>query len=152
MLGLPNQSIEVLEDSLDKVIKIEPEHISVYSLILEEGTKLEEMVNNHDIQMIDEEIERKMYWKVKLELEKNGYIQYEISNFSKPGYMSKHNLDCWNQKEYIGVGAASHSYISAIRYSNETSIEKYIKNTKNKIIHERQTKEDMRKRIYDIST
>ena len=83
MLGLPNQTMEILLDSLEKVIKLEPEHISLYSLILEEGTKLYEMIEEKKIKMIEEDLERKMYWKTKEILEKSGYVHYEISNFAK---------------------------------------------------------------------
>lgn len=143
MLALPNQTIEILEDSLNKVISLAPEHISVYSLILEEGTKLYDLVESGETKLVDEDTERKMYWQVKNILEKNGYSHYEISNFAKEGYESKHNLNCWEQKEYLGIGAAAHSYCNKKRYSNTDNIEEYIKNIneeKNtKIIHEIQT-------------
>lgn len=147
MLGLPNQSLDILRNSLDKVILLDPEHISLYSLILEEGTKLYDMVEKSKLKMISEDLERKMYWETKKALEEAGYIHYEISNFAKTGYSSKHNIDCWNQKEYIGIGAASHSYLDKMRYSNIASIEEYIENVNlgkfgnNIIIHENQTKE-----------
>lgn len=70
MLGLPNQTLEDIEKSVNDVINLNPEHISIYSLILEDGTKLEEMVRNSKLEMIDEDIERKMYWKTKETLEK----------------------------------------------------------------------------------
>lgn len=66
-----------------------------------------------------------MYWYVKNTLELNGYNHYEISNFAKKGYESKHNLNCWEQKEYIGLGIAAHSYMGGIRYSNTVDLEKY---------------------------
>lgn len=143
MLALPNQTIEILEDSLNKVIGLEPKHISVYSLILEEGTKLYDLVESGETKLVDEDTERKMYWQVKNILEKNGYNHYEISNFAKRGYESKHNLNCWRQKEYLGMGAAAHSYCDKTRYSNVETIEEYIRNInegKNtKTIHEIQT-------------
>lgn len=149
MLALPNQTIEILEDSLKKVITINPEHISVYSLILEESTKLYDLVENEEIKLIDEETERKMYWKVKNILEQNGYNHYEISNFAKNGFESKHNLNCWKQKEYLGMGTAAHSYINKTRYSNTETIEEYINNIsegKNtKIVHETQKESDEQK-------
>lgn len=146
MLGLPNQTIELLENTVNNVIKLEPEHISVYSLILEEGTKLEEQITNGELNLPDENTERIMYHLVKEILKQNGFIQYEISNYSKISFESKHNLDCWNQKEYIGFGIAAHSYIDMERFSNTTDIEKYIKNIKNEyvednyIINEKQDK------------
>lgn len=147
MLGLPNQSLDDLQDTIQKVSKLNPKHISVYSLIVEDKTKLKDRVDNKEIKLPNEDIERKMYWNTKTELEKSGYIHYEISNFAKKRYESKHNLDCWEQKEYIGIGVAAHSYIDNIRYSNTESIEEYIeKNLKIiKQINEEQTKDSKMK-------
>ncbi len=101
MLGLPEQRLDMLEKSLNEVINLNPEHISVYSLILEEGTKIHNMVKEGKIKLPDEKLERQMYWTVKEKLEENGYIHYEISNFAKKDYKSKHNSNCWEQEEYI---------------------------------------------------
>lgn len=144
MIALPNQTIQDIKENLEKIIKLNPEHISVYSLILEEGTPFYNKYNENKIRLPDEELERNMYWYVKNTLENNGYIHYEISNFSKKGFESKHNMNCWNQEEYLGFGVAAHSYNNKIRYSNTNSIEEYIKGS-NKIIHEKQTLEDMQK-------
>lgn len=134
MLALPGQTIGMLEASVQEIIKLNPEHISIYSLILEEGTKLYEMVNSNKIELPTEEQEREMYWEVKNLLEKNNYNHYEISNFSKKGFESKHNMNCWEQREYLGFGAAAHSYYNNIRYSNVTEVEEYIENiNKNQI-------------------
>ncbi len=130
MLALPNQTIEDLEESLQKVINLKPNHISLYSLILEEGTKLEKMVSENIVKLPEEDLEREMYWKTKRILEKNGYNHYEISNFAKEGYKSKHNMNCWNQKEYLGFGVAAHSYVNRKRYCNTNNIEEYISNIK----------------------
>lgn len=119
MIGLPNQSIQNIKEDLNKIIALNPEHISVYSLILEEGTKLYQKYENNEINLPNEELERNMYWYVKNTLENNGYKHYEISNFSKKGYESKHNMNCWEQKEYLGFGLSAHSYINGTRYSNE---------------------------------
>ena len=145
MIGLPNQKILDVKNSLEKIIKLEPEppnHISVYSLIVEENTPIEQMLESGELELPDEELERNMYWYVKNFLELNGYKHYEISNFAKLGNESKHNLDCWNQKEYVGFGVAAHSYIDDVRYGNIGNVEEYIKNCengefeKNKIIDE----------------
>lgn len=147
MIGLPNQTIIDVEESLEKIIKLNPEHISMYSLILEEGTKLKEQIDNKEFEMIDELIERQMYDLVVYKLKEAGYNHYEISNFSKENKESKHNQNCWNQKEYIGIGVSAHSYTNKIRYSNIDDIDKYIENFKNKkdednlIFHEKQDKE-----------
>lgn len=83
MLGLPNQTLEDIKNSLNEVINLKPEHISIYSLILEEGTKLEKMINDKKLSMIDDKLERRMYHETKRILEENEYIHYEISNFAK---------------------------------------------------------------------
>ena len=150
MIGLPNQTLAEVQDSIEEIVSMEPEHISVYSLILEEGTPLFKKVEE-GLELPDEELERKMYWTVKQILETNGYNHYEISNFAKQGYESKHNLDCWNQKEYIGFGVAAHSYTNGIRYSNIENLEQYIKNyeedkiEENLVFHEKQDMEAMQK-------
>lgn len=131
MLGLPTQDLFILEESLQNVINLNPEHISLYSLILEEGTELEKLVLNNQLEMISEDLERKMYWKTKDILEKNGYKHYEISNFSKPGFESKHNVSCWEQEEYIGFGLSAHSYINKKRFSNIENLQEYISNIEN---------------------
>ena len=149
MIGLPNQTIYDVEDTLNKLIKLDVTHISVYSLIVEEGTKIEKLLNDGTLKLPDEEIERYMYWFAKRKLEENGYIHYEISNFAKIPYRSKHNLDCWNQKEYIGFGVSASSYEEGVRYRNKDEIEEYIKNIeadeerKNVIIDEKQDKQTM---------
>ena len=150
MIGLPNQTLEEVKDSIEEIVSMEPEHISVYSLILEENTPLFKKVEE-GLELPNEDLERKMYWAVKQTLEQNNYIHYEISNFAKKGYESKHNLDCWNQKEYIGFGIAAHSYTNGIRYSNIENIEQYIKNydedktEENLVFHEKQDMEAMQK-------
>ena len=126
MIGLPNQTIEDIKRSLEEVIQLNPTHISVYSLIVEEGTVIAQKIENHQLQEMDEEFERNMYWYVKNTLELNGYIHYEISNFAKKGKESKHNLNCWRQKEYIGIGLAAHSYLNYVRYTNTSEMEQYI--------------------------
>ena len=126
MIGLPEQTIEEIKQDLDFVINLNPTHISVYSLIVEEGTKIEKMITSGKLKLPDEELERNMYWYVKNTLELNGYTHYEISNFAKKGKESKHNLNCWEQKEYIGLGVAAHSYFNNIRYGNTNNLQKYI--------------------------
>ena len=151
MLALPEQDIEILQKSVEKVIELQPEHISIYSLILEEDTELMNMVNSGRAKLPDENQEREMYWKTKRILENNNYNHYEISNFSKEGYESKHNMNCWEQKEYLGCGIAAHSYYDNKRFSNTIKLEEYINNIKNKqvekniTVNEIQSKEDKEK-------
>ena len=130
MLGLPNQTVQDLKESIEQVVELNPNHISVYSLILEEGTEMFKDVEDKKLKLPSEEIERQMYWYVKNKLELLGYKHYEISNFSKEGKESKHNLNCWNQEEYLGFGIAAHSYFENKRYCNTSILEDYIKNIK----------------------
>jgi len=145
MIGLPTQRVNGVEEATDKLLKLEPNHISIYSLILEEDTNLEKRVKNQEIFLVNEDEEREMYWIAKRKLEDAGYIHYEISNFAKKGYESAHNLDCWNQHEYIGFGVAAHSYLNKKRYSNTKDLKKYIAKAKENVfekeIHEIQTEE-----------
>ena len=151
MIGLPNQTIEDVNESLEKIIDKKPEHISVYSLIIEENTKMFDLINEGILELPSEDLERKMYWRVKETLELNGYNHYEISNFSKFGFESKHNMNCWNQHEYLGFGVAAHSYFDGMRYSNINDLKQYIENFKNEeavynvVFHEKQDKEEMMK-------
>lgn len=153
MIGLPNQTFNDIKNELEEIIKLESNHISVYSLILEENTKLEQMVESKQVTLPDEELERHMYWYVKNFLELKGYKHYEISNFAKAGFESKHNKACWEQKEYIGFGLGAHSYIDNVRFSNIGDLRKYIDNLSmsnfegNIIIHEVQDLE-MREKEY----
>ena len=155
MLGLPGQDIEILKKSLEKVVdlKPEPKHISVYSLIVEENTKIEQRISSGELSLPDDEEERRQYHYMKNFLELNGYKHYEISNFAKPGFESKHNMNCWEQKQYVGFGVAASSYVKGVRYTNTSSLEKYL-NVKTivgndfetvKIIEETQNKLDMEK-------
>lgn len=148
MIGIPNQTIYDVEDTLNKLIELDISHISVYSLILEEGTELTRLVNLNKLSLPDEEIERYMYWFAKRKLEDNGYIHYEISNFAKPSFRCQHNIDCWNQKEYLGIGLNAASYMNNMRYKNVSNLRQYISNVENNkwqantIIEEKQTKRD----------
>ena len=149
MLGLPTQTISDLKESLEKIINLKPapKHVSVYSLIIEEGTEIEKKISKGELQLPEEAEERNQYKYTKNYLELNGYKHYEISNFAKSGYESKHNMNCWEQKQYVGFGLAAHSYINGCRYSNTCDLEEYIsKESKDvKTIHEEQTLEDMQK-------
>ena len=151
MIGLPKQNLSDVEKSVQKVISLNPEHVSVYSLIVEEGTSLEKQIQEGKLILPKEELERKEYWTVKNLLEASGYEHYEISNFAKPGKESRHNLDCWEQKEYLGFGVAAHSYTDGVRYSNRANLEEYIRNyqeqrpEKNFVFHEKQDEESQKK-------
>ena len=120
--GINGESVNDLKEELDKFILLDVNHISIYSLILEDNTMLK--INNY--KEIDEDLNRDMYDYITEFLESNGYIQYEISNFSKMGYESKHNLTYWNNDRYYGFGLGASGYIENIRYTNTRSLSKYI--------------------------
>ena len=143
MLGLPTQTLEELISSVREIIYLNPEHISLYSLILEEKTLLFEKVKDGKLKLIDEELERKMYWKTNKLLKQSGFNHYEISNFAKEGFESKHNINCWQQNEYLGFGIAAHSYIQNKRFSNITNLEEYIDNIVNNQFDKNRTIEEI---------
>lgn len=126
MFGLPDQSVEVFKNTLKDVVSLNPEHISSYSLIIEEGTPFYKMYEDDKLNLPSEEEERDMYRMCVEYLGTNGYHQYEISNFSKEGYECRHNKVYWEFEEYIGCGSASSSFVDDTRYRNEEDIEKYI--------------------------
>ena len=128
IVGLPGQSIYDIEDAIDQIVDYGLQHVSVYSLIIEEGTPLEEMLKNGELKETDEELERYMYWFAKRKLEDNGYKHYEVSNFAKEGFESKHNLNCWNQHSYMGFGLGAASYENKSRRTNISDLDFYIKN------------------------
>ncbi len=127
IFGLPNEKIEDFKSSLQEVIELNLSHISLYGLILEEGTKMHYWHKKGLLDLPDELEERKMYHLAIDFLEKHDFLQYEISNFAKKGFQSKHNIGYWELKPYIGIGLASHSNIDDIRYWNEKCFEKYFR-------------------------
>lgn len=125
IFALPNQSTEMWNETLNKVISLGVDHISCYSLILEEGTGLYEMYKEGKVGVPDEELDREMYSMAMDILDRNGYRQYEISNFARKGKECRHNLIYWRNEEYIGLGAGSHSKLDGIRFWNYKDIDRY---------------------------
>ena len=117
-------NINIVKEDLEEYLKLDINHISTYSLIIEDKTILK--INNH--KNIDEDIDYQMYKIIEDTLTKNGYIHYEVSNYAKEGTQSKHNLVYWNNEEYYGFGLSSTSYINSIRRTNTKNIIKYINN------------------------
>lgn len=111
MSGLPGESMESYIHTLAKVVELQPEHISAYSLIVEDGTPLSENETLLDMLPTEEE-DRKLYAKTKLLLQNSGYNRYEISNYAKPGYACRHNIVYWTGGEYLGVGLGAASYLN----------------------------------------
>lgn len=126
MFSIYGQTIDDFEDTLNNVINIQPEHISCYSLIIEEGTPIWAKRECGEWKEADEETDRQMYELATYKLTNAGFKRYEISNYAKHGFECRHNIIYWKCQNYIGVGAGAHSYIDGVRYSNETDIEKYI--------------------------
>ena len=125
MYSLPSQTIDIFEKTLSEVIGFLPEHISSYSLKIEKGTPFGKIKDSLNIPSEDDEYD--MYMAMCQTLEKHGYNQYEISNFSKAGYESRHNLKYWLSEEYIGFGPSAHSYFNGKRYYYEKCLDSYIK-------------------------
>jgi len=123
MYALKYETLEDLEYDLDKFLGLDITHISTYSLIIEPHTKL--YISNET--NIDEDLDYEMYKTIIKRLEDNGYKHYEISNFAKEGYESKHNLTYWNNNEYYGFGVGASGYINNVRYENTRSINEYFK-------------------------
>lgn len=126
MCGLPGQDWAGLKDTLEQALALNPAHLSCYSLILEEGTPLAERVNQGSLGMPGEEEERELYWNAVRFLEAEGYPQYEISNFARPGFRCRHNLNCWNYEEYLGFGAAAAGFYGGARRRNPPGIAAYL--------------------------
>lgn len=121
--ALPIETMNVLKSDIKEILKLNVNHISTYSLIIENNTVLS--VKN--IKPIDEDKDSKMYKYIVKKLKSKGYKHYEVSNFAKPGFESKHNLNYWNNDEYYGFGLGSHGYISELRYENTRSFNSYLK-------------------------
>lgn len=125
MSGLPGQSLRGYEDTLNRVTELKPEHISSYSLIIEEGTpfyKSDSVLQ----QLPDEDTERKMYERTKEILAQQGYERYEISNYARQGRECIHNLGYWEQVPYLGMGLGASSFYNGARFSNERNFRKYL--------------------------
>lgn len=126
MFGLPNQTIEEWRESLEKVVSLDVEHISTYSLKIEEGTPFYAMLNDGWLNLPSEDAERQMYYLAVEYLKSQGYIHYEISNFAKKDKQCRHNLIYWHNKEYIGIGSSAHSYWKGKRFANIANPKDYI--------------------------
>lgn len=122
MSGLPGQSLESYEASLRTVAELGPEHISAYSLIVEPGTPFA----SRDLDLPEEETERKMYERTGEILGEYGYTQYEISNYAKPGRECRHNIGYWKRVDYLGFGPGAASLLENRRFTNTTDVRKYL--------------------------
>ena len=122
MYGFKSQTILDLKEDLEKIIKLKPAHISTYSLIIEPNTLF--YINKYN--KIDEDLDRKMYDHIIKVLKQNGYNHYEISNFAKEKFESRHNLVYWNNENYYGFGLGASGYLKNTRYENTRSLTNYL--------------------------
>lgn len=120
--ALPTESFSTFKSDINSVLKLDVNHISTYSLIIEENTVL----YKNNIKNIDEETDYKMYEYICKKLKDHGYNHYEVSNFARDGYESIHNLTYWNNNEYYGFGLGASGYVNGVRYENTRSLNKYI--------------------------
>lgn len=126
MFGFPGETLEDWQNDIEHALQLGIQHISAYSLMYEEGTELYRLLSSQQIHEIDEELSRNMYQTLMERLADAGFEHYEISNFAKPGYYSRHNSSYWNDTKYLGIGAGAHSYNGIIRQSNISNIKAYI--------------------------
>ena len=129
MSALPGQTCESWKETLSRVTDLDPEHISAYSLIIEEGTPFGERYGSEEGRKLlpDEDSEREMYHETKRFLKDCGYERYEISNYAKPGRECRHNIGYWTGIEYLGLGLGASSYIQGFRFHNESDLSLYDK-------------------------
>lgn len=127
MLGIPDQTLDNLMNDAEYLVAMGINHVSMYSLSIEEGTPFEKLYP-HLEDVVDEDLERRMYHGLRDYLGENGILAYEISNCARPGCESIHNTSYWEGMEYYAIGAGSHGYIDGVRFGHEDSIEKYIEN------------------------
>lgn len=120
--GIPGESLKDLKKDLELILKLEPDHISTYSLIVEDNTK----IGISGVLPIPEELDASMYEYIVDRLEMKKYKHYEVSNFSLKNKESKHNLQYWNNNEYYGFGLGAHGYIHGVRYENTRNLTKYV--------------------------
>ncbi|HAG09986.1 MAG TPA: coproporphyrinogen III oxidase [Desulfotomaculum sp.] len=126
IFGIPGQTTDDWNESLQRVIELSPEHISAYGLHLAAGTPLNERINKGKLEVLEEEIWLAMYEEAIEVLTAAGFEHYEISNFALPGRQCRHNLLYWHNLPYLGLGPAAYSYLNNRRFGNEKSLEKYI--------------------------
>ncbi|WP_127579820.1 radical SAM family heme chaperone HemW [Paenibacillus koleovorans] len=129
MFGLPKQTVATMEDTLDKALALNLQHYSIYSLKIEENTLFHTLYHKNKLPLPEEEEELEMYLTIMRRLKAEGYEQYEISNFARPGYASRHNSAYWRNESYYGIGAGAHGYMRGNRHVNIKGVQEYIDGT-----------------------
>lgn len=144
IFSLPTETLSDVIDSIDIAKELGASHVSLYSLILEEGTKLSALVDRGVYRVNDQVTDRLIYRKASEHLEKLGYKQYEISNFAKDNRYSRHNYKYWSMDEYLGLGMAAHSFIKNKRFFNASTFNEYFNDVMKNIYHDEEnlSKED----------
>ena len=142
MFAVPGQDMNIWEETLREVIALGPDHISAYSLQIEEGTPFYNAYKFGELEGVSDEEERRMHHLAIEMLEDAGYVHYEISNFAKPGFMCKHNLKYWNMDEYLGIGLGASSFMKGERIKNTDDLDEYMKGSLGQERH-LDTKEDL---------
>lgn len=126
MFGLPNQTVEMLDHSVTKALELNLPHLSIYSLKVEENTLFHAMYHRNELPLPSEEDELDMYMLIMERMKAAGYEQYEISNFAKPGFESRHNTVYWRNEDYYGIGAGAHGYVNRCRHLNIKGVNPYV--------------------------
>lgn len=152
MFGFPGEKLSEWHSDIQNVLSLNVEHISAYSLMFEEGTALKRMLDSGMIKEIDDETSLAMYNDLIDTLTSNDYEHYEISNFARKGFRSKHNSCYWNQTPYIGIGAAAHSFDIVSRQWNVSDVRLYIEGVNNGILPMERETLDKDTRFNDIIT
>ena len=134
IFGFPKETLTDWLFDIDQAIKLNVQHVSAYSLMFEEGTKLYHLLKKKKIEQISEELSVEMYDVLIDKLSEAGLAQYEISNFAKPGFESRHNSSYWNETPYLGVGPSAHSYNLLTRSWNISNVSRYIKSISKDIL------------------
>ncbi len=147
MTAIPGQTEQMLAATIEQVTKLEPEHVSAYSLIVEPGTPFYERFGDIEGPVVGEETERKLYWMSADMLKEKGYKHYEISNYAKPGYESRHNSGYWKRVHYLGMGLGASSCLpdgtGEARSRNTTDIEQYLRDPLTREEYTPLSKDDM---------
>ena len=125
LIGLPDMEMQSFLEQIEKLVSLNVKHVSAYMLQLEKYTKLLEMVENKEIELPDDDESVEVYENMVKLLEKLGFEHYEVSNFAKKGYESKHNLKYWTGEDYIGFGLGAHSYVDGVRFANSSNFNRY---------------------------
>jgi len=126
IFGVAAQNMDIWKDTLGRAVDLGPDHVSFYSLQLEEGTRFHDMLVKGTYVKVSEKLDREMYHFAVKTLKCAGYVHYEISNAAKSGYECRHNLKYWSLEEYLGVGLGAHSYVNGRRFGNTKDFEGYI--------------------------